>query len=175
MTDHGKSSLVTSDPAAPTAPWCVALTKLHQEKIAKRELGNQGFETYLPMKLGKKEALPFFPGYLFVQVDWANARWRNILSTIGVRTLLLAGDRPAIIRPGFIHKMQQHEVDGVIIIKRPEERPCPFRPGDKVTVHYKHADVEGLFYERVDANRVSILVSLLGADSRVVLALDRLT
>ena len=55
---------------------------------------------------------PLFPGYVFVAVDPAQHRWRPILSTIGIRTLVRFGDRLGVLPPRFVESLRSYETDG---------------------------------------------------------------
>ena len=72
---------------------------------------------------------PMFPNYLFVQINSDWARYRPILSTLGVRTLVRVGDRPALLSDDFIQTLKAREIDGAIV--RP---PTPYQPGQEVRI-----------------------------------------
>lgn len=168
--------------------WYVVITHAGQERLAKYHLGRQGYETYLPMRAplatGRKgaaapEPRPMFPRYLFVAVDLNAPGWRSIYSTIGVHSVIVSGTgeaaRPIAAPNGLIEALQAREVNGLVVLPpREKEAACPHRKGDKVRVMGRTADYDGVFDERIDANRVALLVSLLGRDSRVVVPLSSL-
>lgn len=162
--------------------WYVVMTKNGQERWAKHNLEKQGFETYLPMRLVQRvrhgrtetrgEAL--FPNIMFVLVEPRPELWRPIFSTLGVKSLMCAGDHPAAVKPGLIERIKEREVNGMITIApaKPALVPCPHKPGSKVKVKKgPFAGFDAVFSERVDANRVSILLMVLGGDTRVELHL----
>ncbi|WP_414464656.1 transcription termination/antitermination NusG family protein [Hyphomicrobium sp. DY-1] len=59
-------------------------------------LRNQGYEVYVPVLRKQirharqvREVLrPLFPGYLFARLTHSTMRWRPILSTVGVRSVV---------------------------------------------------------------------------------------
>lgn len=107
-------------------PWVVVNTHPHREHIAIENLVRQEFTAYCPMMRRRirharktQDVLrPLFPGYVFVQVDEARQRWRPILSTMGVRSLVRFGDKISTIDRGFIASLKSREIDGAIA--RPE-------------------------------------------------------
>jgi transcriptional antiterminator RfaH len=161
--------------------WYVVCARSGQERVARDQLERQGYEPYLPLqavttksgpKRGELSLRPFFPRYLFVRTDLVRKPWRPMLSTIGVRSLLMTGDHPMWINPSLVERIRSHE-DGEGFIKiadRPAPPPPKFKPGQRVRIVGGPLDkLEAAFSEPVDENRVAILLSLLGGDSRVVL------
>jgi transcriptional antiterminator RfaH len=71
---------------------------------------------------------PLFPGYLFVQAN-ADLKWRPILTTHGVRTVVRTGDEPSFVDDALIASLKGREVDGAIV--RP---PNPYRVGQEVRI-----------------------------------------
>lgn len=131
-----------SDPHVPT-PWIVVNSQPNREQVAIHNLARQDYVTYCPMIMrrirhaGSTRHLPrpLFPGYIFVNLDPEMGRWRSILSTIGVRSLVRFGDRPATLESTFVQALHEREQDGVIVrpeIVRPEE---PYRVGQKVRMN----------------------------------------
>jgi transcriptional antiterminator RfaH len=151
--------------------WSVVLVRPHSERLAKDNLERQGFEVYLPMAVSTSPATaktparvsvrPFFPGYLFVRVDPLVDAWRKIFSTIGVKTLLLAGERPLAVRDALIEGIRQREEAGLIKMIDPSSVECRFKRGDKVKYRTEAGDLDAVFVEPVDNGRVTILLSIL--------------
>ena len=79
-----------------TAKWYVAQLKPNGYTKAVANLGQQGFETFMPMRRKTvrharqmREVLrPVFPGYLFIQLGAERSDWRKINSTFGVSRLI---------------------------------------------------------------------------------------
>lgn len=167
--------------------WYVVITHSGQERLAKYHLGRQGFETYLPMRAplavrrrrdgSSPEPRPMFPRYLFVAVDLNAPGWRSIYSTIGVHSVITSGigeaARPAAAPNSLIEALQSREVAGLVVLPpRDQSKPCPHRKGDRIMVTGSTADFDAVFEERVDDRRVAVLLSLLGRESRQIVALD---
>jgi transcriptional antiterminator RfaH len=117
------------------SPWMVVNTKPHREQLARGNLLRQEFNAYCPMvrkqrsHAHKTEIVlrPLFPTYIFVQMLYSGKgapdgmrpdHWRPILSTQGVRTILLAGTHPTVIENAFIVYLKALEVDGAIVPPR---------------------------------------------------------
>jgi transcriptional antiterminator RfaH len=169
--------------------WYAVVTHAGKERLAKFHLGRQGFETYLPMRapltrgLAAKPAQPrpMFPRHLFVSVDLNAPGWRSIYSTIGVSSVLTTGSgeasRPRAVPNFVIEALQAREINGLVVLDRPEVAAavCPHKKGDTVRIGMgRYADMDAIFEERVDNARVSLLVQLLGREHRVVTHLAHL-
>ena len=127
-----QSITLTSEPF-----WVVVHTHPHREHVAIENLTRQGFESYCPMIKRRRSharrittvARPLFPSYLFVRIDPTISRWRPILSTLGVRSLVRFGDQLGMLDNAFIEELHKREEDGCIV--RPAE---PYRVGQQVKV-----------------------------------------
>lgn len=164
-----------SDTGVGLTVWIVVQTHAGQERLAKFHLQKQGFEVYLPMRLtrgrdGKGGVAPFFPRYLFVRVTPYVRRWQAIFSTIGVARVFCAAERPIGVKDRFIEAIRELEIDGLLNVGVPLQLDCPFKQRDPVL----YGVIQGVFLERVDARRATILVSLLGRDSHVTVDLHEL-
>ena len=158
---------------ANSARWYVVQTQPNAESKAVAHLARQGFATYLPRFSKKRRharrietvAAPLFPRYLFVKIDMAAQRWRSIYSTIGVSTIVCAGDKPAPVAHEIVETLRQREgEDGLIKLHlRPK-----FHTGDKIRiVDGAFIDCLGLCEGMSDRDRVTILLDLLGRKVRV--------
>lgn len=148
-----------------------------QEKRAKRELENQEFEVYLPMCIAewarKPRIRPFLGAYFFVWIDLddRNTRWRSVYSTLGVRTVLSAGNQPQPVPDWIVDEIKAREVDG--IVRLPPRMQCKHKPGDRVFV--RGSAMEAVFEEAVDEKRAAVFLSLLGrSDLRTVVPIAKL-
>src|SRR5271170_5602986 len=99
--------------------WAVGVTRHRKESLAKRELENQKFETYLPMCIADWAPIPkikpFLIGYIFIGLDPNNERWRSIYSTFGMRSVLCCGEHPRRVSEDLINEIKEREgVDGWI-------------------------------------------------------------
>jgi transcriptional antiterminator RfaH len=145
--------------------WAVVNTQPHREHIALENLARQGFRAYCP-QIRKRVAharrvhevlRPLFPGYLFVNVSLHQQRWRPILSTLGVRTLVRFGEQPALLEDGFIQNIKSREIDGAIV------RPArAYQVGQKVRVAGGAFDgLVATIIEMDEKDRLVVLMSLL--------------
>jgi transcriptional antiterminator RfaH len=148
--------------------WHAVHTQAHAEAKAAAHLARQGYDVYLP--LGRRWRLharqreivfrPLFPRYLFVSFDVERTRWRSILSTIGVVSLICHGEVPARMPQGAVEAIrnaeQAGEFDEAGIIAR-------LKPGEKVRIaRGPFADLTGQLQALVAADRVRVLLNILG-------------
>jgi len=154
----------------------VVRTKPQRELYAADNLARQGYEYYLPRILVHQVNMhriipqPLFPCYIFVHVV---DRWRSLLSTYGVLSLVTHGSSPAIIPDTEIQKLKQREDDNGFVLL--EEAPAGFRPGDTVRVKEGlHAGTKGI-YDGVSArDRVRVLMDYLGRKTKVLISEEAL-
>jgi transcriptional antiterminator RfaH len=152
--------------------WYVVRTQSRAEEKAMQHLTNQGFVTYLPryrrrVRHARRNEIvlrPLFPGYLFVNLDPDRCRWRSINGTVGVREILTNGDTPLAVPDRIIDEIRAREDEtGVVKLVAPT-----FARGQVVRLlEGPMADMNGLFEEMRDENRVVLLVSLLGRKVRM--------
>lgn len=163
------AAVVTDDPRQ---AWVVVVTSAGKERLAKFHLQKQGFEVYLPMKLGQGAAAvrPFFPRYLFARVTADVRRWQSIFSTIGVQRVFTNRERIVGVRDAFIESIRAQEADGLLKAGVGVEVVCPFVEGDQVLM----GALTGIFQERVDDRRALILVQLLGKANAITVDLSKL-
>lgn len=165
---------------APFAPWAVVNTHSHREEIALQNLKRQNFIAYCPMirrprSYGRRRITtvlrPLFPSYLFVSTGANFGRWKPILSTYGVRSVVRNGQKIATIDDGFIAHLRAREVDGVIV--RPSE---PYRIGQSVAI--AEGPFGGLVATIIDMNennRVVVLLDLMNRRTSVTLSVHQVT
>ena len=87
--------------------WAVVNTHPHREHVALENLQRQEFWAYCPVISRRRSHArrvttvlrPLFPGYLFVKILGDVQRWRPILSTEGIRSVVITGwDQVALER-----------------------------------------------------------------------------
>ncbi len=154
-----------SAPPAGGQRWYAVALQPHADALARDQLGRQGFHVYAPMlvrtvrharQFRTREA-PLFPGYLFVRLDLAEARWRSVNGTRGVRRFLMAGDRPAPVP------------DQVIAALR-GEGAAEISPGGAIEiVAGPLAGLRGRLERLDNAARVAVLIELLQGPLTVTL------
>jgi transcription antitermination factor NusG len=156
--------------------WFCATSHQGQEKLAKRELENQQFETYVPMCISEWARKPrikaFLPGYVFVRIDLEDrsTRWRCVFSTYGVRSVICSGDRPQPVYDYIIDEIKAREQGG--LVQLPPRVRCKFQHGE--TVRVKGNPIDAIFDEVLDHRRAAIFLSLLGRPNRVIVPLTKI-
>jgi transcription elongation factor/antiterminator RfaH len=151
--------------------WYVVQTRPRKEAVAVTNLRRQGFEPFLPqvrcsVRHARKTvevARPLFPRYLFLPLDIGRDRWRPILSTLGVASVIMNGDRPRATPLGLVEDLiaatdwsgsvdlsQRLVVGGSVKLLR-----GPF------------ADRIAQLIELDDGERVTVLLEVLGAARQV--------
>lgn len=155
--------------------WYAVQAQPHREQLAIAHLERQHFQTFFPTvaklrKIGKQTKTvpaPFFPGYLFVRLDLERERWRSINGTIGVLRLIAfsSSGRPAPLPIGFVERLI--EVSGAGGLKARDG----LNAGDAVRVlGGPFDDLCGVLETSGQQERVTILLSLLGQETRVSLS-----
>jgi transcriptional antiterminator RfaH len=165
--------------AASEAPWIVVNTRPHAEPLALDNLRRQAFETYCPMLRKRRSHArrvdtvlrPLFPGYLFARPRATGSRWRPILSTHGVRSVVRAGEQPSLIDHQFIASLKAREIDGAIA--RPAK---PYEVGQQVQI--TDGPFDGIVTTIIDLDeeeRVVVLLEVLKRATRLTLKADAVT
>lgn len=159
--------------------WIVVNSQPNRERLAVDQLTNQSYKTYCPMirrrirhaRQMRDVLRPLFPGYLFVAIDPARERWRPILSTLGVRTIIRNGDTPSLVDPELISALRAREVGGAVI--KPETR---YQIGDEVKM--SGGPFDGLIARIVamdERDRLTVLLDLLGGKIRTATHANSIT
>jgi transcriptional antiterminator RfaH len=158
--------------------WYAVNTHPREELKALSHLQRQKYQVYLPRYAKKirharkveRVVRPFFPRYLFVNLNLAITGWRSIRSTIGVSDIVCFGDQPAPLPAGVVEALQsQEDADGCLQFVRQNS----LKPGDSVIVlSGPFARQLGLCDGVSDNERVAILLDLLGRKVRVQLDAD---
>ena len=139
--------------------WYLIKTKSRQEKIAKQNLKNQGYEAVCPMSKINNRLVVLFPGYLFVQLNEKTQNWSPINSTKGVSHFVKFGLNFAKVPTSVIEliKTNQH------ITAEKLKDLNKFKPGDKVQISdgvFKN--YMAIFKSYSPDERVILLMNLLG-------------
>ena len=151
--------------------WFLAQTKPNSHRIAERNLGRQGFRTFLPLQEETRRARgkftmqmrPLFPGYLFVAFDVERGGWRAVNSTYGITRLVSLGKEPTPVPLDLISKlMLRCDREGKLM------PPKLLAPGDEVMVTKGPfaefiATIESITPDR----RVWVLMEIMGGKTRV--------
>ena len=153
------------------AGWAVVNTHPHREMLALDHLDRQDFSAYCPMVRRRlsharrvTEVLrPLFPSYLFVQIHPTAQRWRALLSTIGVRSVIRCGDTLSLIDDGFLQSLKAREVDGAIC--RPQS---PYQVGQQIRLSGGAFDgLVATILEMHERERLTVLMNLLNRPVKV--------
>ena len=156
--------------------WYAVFSKPRQEAVAEVNLARQGFEVWLPKiqhsrhRAGRwvKLVEPLFPRYLFIRLRRGEDDFSPIRSTRGVSGLVRVGMQPATIPQAVLDRLQA-SVDqrtGLLV-----PRAMALEPGDRVeVVEGPCRGLEGIFQARSGADRVTILLDILGRANRVNLS-----
>ncbi|HET7086161.1 MAG TPA: transcriptional activator RfaH [Rhizomicrobium sp.] len=156
--------------------WYVVHTHARSEALAAAHLERQGFETYCPRYLKRRnharrvvnEPAPFFPRYIFVAMDVASQRWRAVRSTFGVSHLVGSEKGPTPVTDTIVEELRAHENAGGFI---PMETDQGFRRGDRIKLRDGiFSSCTGLFDSVSDSGRVAVLLDILGRKVRIVLS-----
>jgi transcription elongation factor/antiterminator RfaH len=154
--------------------WRAVQCQPSREAKAQWHLQNQGFKIFLPQRrrtrrhARKIETVlrPFFPGYLFIELDLTRDRWRSVNGTVGVARLVMQGEKPACVPQGVVEALQAAcDASGVM-----DFRPA-LRPGEAVrVVTGAFTDLVGELIRMDDAGRVRVLLNILGGEVPVLLS-----
>lgn len=162
-----------------SAHWFLAQTKPNADQIACRHLERQGFRTFQPLerrttaRAGQFRTVlrPFFPGYVFLMLPGAVARWSVVNSTTGVTRLVSFAGKPAEVPHSIVEELQKAcDEDNVI----------NFAPGlvCGAEVEIKDGSFTG-FLGRIErmtpGERALVLIEFMGKDTRVELTRCSLT
>jgi transcriptional antiterminator RfaH len=155
--------------------WVAASTHPHKESTAISNLMRQGFEAYCPMvhkrwrhsRRVRDVLRPLFPGYVFIAIVPEQQRWRPILSTTGIRTLVRFGDSLGVLPHRFVETLRSYENEGAVSIAH---SASSYAPGDRVRL--RDGPFEGVIATVLSVEehaRLQILMHLLnrGVKARV--------
>ena len=160
------------------ASWYAVHTHPHAETKALANLARQGYQAYLPryrvwVSHARRRQLalrPLFPRYLFVAVGGPAMGWLPILSTIGVSGVVRAGSRPAPVPGEVIDAIRAREREGALDALSAVQA---LQPGEMIRVTAgAFEDMVGRLVELRDADRVVVLLELLGRTVRAQLAAE---
>lgn len=153
------------------AAWLVVNTRPHKERFALENLARQNFETYCPfvrriVRHARQQRVvlrPLFPGYVFAARQRGEGRWQSILSTFGVRKLVMQGEGPAVLESQFVAALRRREIDGAIVL--PDR---PYAEGQKVRMLGGAFDgIVATILDLDEKGRITVLLELLNQSVRV--------
>ena len=158
--------------------WYLIHSKPSAETVAQLNLERQGYETYLP-RLGhsvrrgihRKDCVSaLFPRYLFLHLNEGYQPLGPVRSSVGVTNVVRFGLSYAAVADEIIRDLRaREEADG---LHRLLGQPG-LTPGAQVHVTMGPFDgLEGVFEREAGADRVMVLLRLLGQDARVRISAD---
>jgi transcriptional antiterminator RfaH len=159
--------------------WIAVSTHPNRERSAEFNLRNQGYEVYGPVirkqirhaRRVSDVLRPLFPGYLFVRLASTQSRWRPILSTVGVRSVVCTRDFPCILPNQFVDDLMVREKDGVIA-----RRASSPQIGESVRVGRGAFDgFVGKIIDLAEKDRLVVLMDFLNRPVRVKITGDMLS
>ena len=157
------------------SPWYAVFCRPRREALAEENLLRQGYRVFLPRLATKARrkgrwadvSEPLFPRYLFVAAADARQSLAPVRSTFGVSHLVRFGGQPAIVADELVETLRQRHdpLSGACVITK------VFTPGDKVILRSgPMSGIEGVFEIEAGADRVYVLLELLGSINRVKVA-----
>ena len=161
--------------------WFVIRTKPCQEEIAKMHYVRQGFAVYLPKvqcirrhaRKTEQVMRPLFPGYIFLHLRAEEQDWTAISSTIGSIGAVRFNDYYPPVPDWVIAGIQSRENDnGCIPLKSIGD--AMLKSGTRVTVALGDKDIDGIFLDFKDEDRVVVLLDILQRQLPVVAPLSKL-
>jgi len=154
--------------------WFVVHTKPRQEAVAQAQLERQGYPVYFPRlclpRLRRSRwsdvIEPLFPRYLFVGLEVGEQALAPIRSTRGVSTVLRFGDRYAEVPMALVDALRKRaDESGMHVLADPG-----FHKGDRLhIIAGPFHGFEAVFESAAGADRVRVLLEVLGAASSVTL------
>lgn len=153
--------------------WYAIYTHTKMEKWARANLWERGFEVYLPLYRKQRRharkvdwvTAPLFPRYLFVRADLEAGDRRALTTAPGVDHLVSFGNSTPKIDDRIVAEIRAREdAEGNVRLCDPAQ----LKAGDTVRLHSGALyDKTGLFLQSSDADRVVVLLELLGRQVKV--------
>ena len=159
--------------------WYLIYTKPRQENLARENLERQGFVTYLPLseqtrrRNGRyiKIIEPYFPRYVFIQLNTDTDNWAPIRSTLGVSQMVRFGGLPAVVPDDLITCLKENDdSNGVQELIEQE-----LSPGDRVVIiNGPFAGYKGIYQQQKSTERVAVLLDIVGKNTALTLSIHDL-
>ena len=158
--------------------WYLVQCKPNAAQIAVRNLENQSFGTFLPLreinkrkgKIFQRQIRPLFPRYLFVQVAPDQGPWRQVNSTLGVARLVRLGAKPSVV-PNEIVEALMAQCDKQSILRQTSEAQS-----SQLHVDNQAQVIQGPFSGFIATtsdiepnNRINILIEIMGQTTKVAI------
>ena len=162
--------------------WYLVHTKPSGEVVAQANLERQAYEVYFPRlkqtaryRGGWRERVgALFPGYIFLRLDEGRQALDPVRSTLGVAAVVRFGARYSVVPDAVITDLRKR-ADPRTGLHMLNHR-VSLSPGTPVRVlEGPFAGLECVFERAVGAERVLVLLNLLGRETRVHLSVDLIT
>jgi transcriptional antiterminator RfaH len=156
--------------------WYLIHTKPLSEAIAQTNLSRQGYEIYFPRLLRSiqrhgrllDEVVALFPRYLFLRLSDDDQSLGPVRSSVGVTSVVRFGSSYAVVPDELIRELKAR-ADPESGLHRVVHRPS-LASGTKVSITMgSFKGLEGVFERDAGADRVVVLLSVLGQDVPVLL------
>ena len=158
----------------PNQVWVAVATHPNAEGQAVQNLKRQGYECYCPRtrvlrrhaRRSETVERPFFPGYLFVRLDPARDRWRPIMHSRGVRTIVRFGEELGVAPDGVVESLMAREANEGLNPPPASER---LEVGQQVSLHGTPFDDFLCTVQSLEPrDRVCVLLDLMQQQVRMV-------
>jgi len=159
--------------------WYLIYTKPRQENLARENLERQGFVTYLPLaeqtrrRNGRyiKIIEPYFPRYVFIQLNTDTDNWAPIRSTLGVSQMVRFGGVPAVVPEDLINYLKENDdPNGIQQIMQQD-----MSLGDRVVIiNGPFAGYKGIYQQQKSTERVAVLLDIVGKNAALTLSIHDL-
>jgi transcriptional antiterminator RfaH len=154
--------------------WYVVQTKRWAEATAQTNLERQGYEVYFPRAVqlvprdGQwlRRIVALFPRYVFLRLNEGSQALNPVRSTLGVAGVVRFGSCYSVVPDAIIHELRARADphSGLHTLSR----ATPLAAGTPVTVRAgPFSGLSGVFERQAAADRVVVLLRLLGHDASV--------
>jgi transcriptional antiterminator RfaH len=159
--------------------WYLVYTKASGESVAQANLERQKYEVYFPRLLEcihragrrRQRLVALFPRYLFLHLDEGRQPLDPVHSTLGVATVVRFNSRYALVPDGVILDLRARADpnSGLHVLNT----RSIFAPGSPIAITSgPFSGIEGVFERQAGAERVVVLLKLLGRDAPVRIPAD---
>jgi transcription elongation factor/antiterminator RfaH len=146
--------------------WYVIHSKPHKEDLLWSQLRSRDLTVYYPrirvepVNPRARQVVPFFPGYLFVQVDLEETPLSKLMYVPGAHRVVSFDGRPATVAEDVIQALQV-QITAINAGKHPKNDGL--KRGDPVNIKSgPFKGVEAIFDQNLDGRgRVRILIKIL--------------
>src|SRR5690606_6821418 len=102
---------------------------------------------------------PFFPRYLFVELELGRDRWRSVNGTFGVSSLIMEGERPKPVPTGVVEELRALcDGSGVLSFESEIQPNQPVR-----LLSGPFAGLVGRMTGLTSSGRVRVLLEIMGS------------